>query len=75
MGNSAGATRREAILAFLRDYQAEFGYSPSIREITDAVGLKGTYATRVHLHRLADEGKLRIRAGVSRSIVLEVVDD
>jgi len=62
-------------LAYLRDYWTSHGYSPSVREITDAVGLRGTYATRVHLQRLADEGKIRIGAGVSRSIVLEVSDE
>lgn len=75
MGNSRGATRREAIVAFLAQYQSEFGYAPSVREITEAVGLRSTFATRQHLQQLEDDGRIRLQPGSHRSIVLVEVGD
>lgn len=67
-----GEDRREAILAFVKTYIAEEGYSPSIAEICEAVDVVSPNAVRNHLHKLADEGKIAITPRVARSIrVLE----
>ena len=40
MGRTSG--KREEILEFLREFVAENGYAPSVREIMQAVGLRST---------------------------------
>ena len=60
---------REAILGFIREYQAANGRAPSFREIAAKVGL-GTGTTHYYLHRLEAEGKIEITRGIARGIRL-----
>jgi repressor LexA len=65
-----GEKRREEILAFIRTYSDEHGYSPSIAEIGEAVEIVSPNAVRNHLHKLRDEGKIELTPRVARSIRL-----
>jgi repressor LexA len=51
--------RQRRILTVIRDSALRYGYSPSTREIADAVGLASTSAVARHLRVLEDLGFLR----------------
>lgn len=53
-----GEERRSRILKYIRHYHQQFGYSPSVREIGAAVGLKSTATVARHLKVLESEGVL-----------------
>ena len=42
----------QQILDFIRDFTAENGFAPSIREIGNAVGLQSTASVSYHLRQL-----------------------
>ncbi|MEU8632089.1 transcriptional repressor LexA [Amycolatopsis sp. NPDC048633] len=63
---SALPERQQKILVAIRDWVVGHGYSPSTREIGEAVGLQSTSSVSKHLASLEDKGFLRRGAGVSR---------
>jgi repressor LexA len=67
--NRAGEERRQSILDFHCSFEEGHGYSPSVREIADAVGLKSASTVSYHLTMLQQSGQLihdarRARSGV-----------
>jgi repressor LexA len=60
--------RQQRILATIRDWVREHGYSPSTREIGDAVGLRSSSSVSKHLAALEDKGFLRRGNTMSRPI-------
>lgn len=66
---SSGVKRGE-ILAFLRDFIAENGYAPSVREIMQAVGLRSTASVHYHLNALQEQGAIRVDGTKNRAITL-----
>ena len=65
-----GEKRRRDIVRFIAKYTKRHNCSPTIAEIAEGVGLKSPNATRNHLFRLRDEGKIVMRPGLARSIAL-----
>ncbi len=63
---SALPPRQQRILVTIRDWVVRHGYSPSTREIGDAVGLRSSSSVSKHLASLEDKGFLRRGAAVSR---------
>ncbi|GAA4875161.1 transcriptional repressor LexA [Saccharopolyspora cebuensis] len=63
---SALPPRQQQILAAIRDWVLRYGYSPSTREIGDAVGLRSPSSVARHLARLEEAGYLRRGSGLSR---------
>jgi repressor LexA len=61
----------EKILDFIRDFTAENGFAPSVREIGAAVGLRSTASVTYHLRQLQDKGLLQGAGskGVKRAVV------
>lgn len=51
---------RNEILAFLRTYIAVHGWSPTLSEICDNVGLASPNAARKHLIALQEQGFLKM---------------
>jgi repressor LexA len=60
--------RQQRILLEIRDWVVRHGYSPSTRQLADAVGLKSTSTVSKHLASLEDKGFLRRSDSVSRPI-------
>ncbi|TQM84407.1 SOS-response transcriptional repressor LexA [Saccharothrix saharensis] len=60
--------RQQRILAAIRDWVVRHGYSPSTREIGDAVGLRSSSSVSKHLAALEEKGFLRRGTTVSRPI-------
>jgi len=56
------------ILDFLREYQDDHGYSPSIREIGKHIGVDSTSLVDYYLNQLAEKGYIERDNRVSRSI-------
>jgi repressor LexA len=65
---SALPERQQRILVAIRDWVVQYGYSPSTRELGEAVGLQSTSSVSKHLASLEDKGYLRRGATVSRPI-------
>ena len=64
------SSKREEILEFLRDFSAQNGYAPTVREIMRAVGLKSTATVHYHLSALNDAGIISMDGGKNRTIRL-----
>ncbi|MFB9907725.1 transcriptional repressor LexA [Allokutzneria oryzae] len=64
--------RQQQILLTIRDWVVKHGYSPSTREIGDAVGLRSSSSVSKHLASLEEQGFLRRGATVSRPIDVRV---
>jgi repressor LexA len=60
--------RQQRILATIRDWVQQHGYSPSTREIGEAVGLRSSSSVSKHLAALEDKGFLRRSNTMSRPI-------
>ncbi|MFI9816776.1 transcriptional repressor LexA [Saccharothrix variisporea] len=65
---SALPERQQRILVAIRDWVGEHGYSPSTRQIGDAVGLKSSSSVSKHLAALEDKGFLRRSDTLTRPI-------
>lgn len=59
---SHGIKVREKILAAIISYIEEHGYPPTVREISDMVGLKSTSSTQSHLIRMKADGMIETDA-------------
>jgi len=64
--------RQQRILVAIRDWVGRHGYSPSTRQIGDAVGLRSSSSVSKHLASLEEKGFLRRSATVSRAIDVRV---
>jgi len=60
--------RQQRILLVIRDWVGRHGYSPSVRQIGDAVGLRSSSSVSRHLASLEEKGFVRRGATVSRPI-------
>lgn len=60
--------RHQKILQFLTKFQDENGYSPSIREIGESIGVKSTSLVDYYLKQLEDMGHIDRNSHISRSI-------
>lgn len=58
--------RQRQILTVIRDWVLRHGYSPSTRQIGDAIGLRSTSTVSRHLRDLEDRGFLRRGAAATR---------
>jgi repressor LexA len=65
---SALPERQQRILVVIRDWVVEHGYSPSARQIGDAVGLRSSSSVSKHLAALEDKGFLRRSDTMTRPI-------
>jgi repressor LexA len=68
LDTSSLPSRQQRILLVIRDWVVRHGYSPSVRQIGDAVGLRSSSSVSKHLASLEDKGFLRRGATVSRPI-------
>ncbi|WP_405138384.1 transcriptional repressor LexA [Nocardia sp. NBC_01388] len=66
LDTSTLAPRQQQILCAIRDWVQQHGYSPSTREIGDAVGLKSGSSVSKHLKALEDRGFLARGESVTR---------
>lgn len=60
--------RQRQILVMIRDWVVRYGYSPSTRQIGDAVGLRSSSSVSKHLASLEEKGFLRRSSTMVRPI-------
>jgi repressor LexA len=72
LDTSALPPRQQRILLTIRDWVIRYGYSPSTRQIGDAVGLRSSSSVSKHLTSLEDKGFLRRSTTMSRPIDVRV---
>lgn len=64
------SNKAELIMEYVNDFIQENGYSPSVREIGSAVGLRSTASVSYHLQALQEKGLLQAPAGKGRKRAL-----
>ena len=60
--------KQQQIYDYIRAFQAEHGYPPSVREIGEAVGLSSPSTVHFHLKGLEEAGVITKAAGKTRAI-------
>ena len=60
--------RQEEILNFIQQFQQEYGYPPTLREIGKRFGISSTFGVKRHLDALSKKGYLNILSNASRGI-------
>lgn len=63
-----GDKRREDILQFITDFWTENGYAPTVREVAAGVGLRTPSAAYHHLVQLEQDGYLKWKTTIARSL-------
>lgn len=61
---------QEKVYEYIRDYKSIHGYSPTIREIGSAVGLKSTSSVYEYIKKLKKSGIIKNKAGQPRTLEL-----
>ena len=60
--------RCEEIYAYITEYVAENGHSPTFREVGNAVGLRSSSTVSRYIHRLVDDGRITIDESKPRTL-------
>lgn len=58
------------VYEMIKQHIQDKGYAPTVREITDAVGLSSTSVVHFHLRKLRAMGLIRSAEGLARAITL-----
>lgn len=66
--------RQKDILYAIRTFHEEYGYSPTLTELGERLGIAAKSAVRKHVQALAHEGKIRLTAQRARGIELVDMD-
>lgn len=67
--------RCEEIYAYITEYVAENGHSPTFREVGNAVGLRSSSTVSRYIHRLVDEGRITIDESKPRTLTAAASGD
>lgn len=60
----------EKVLHFIKRYQSENGFPPSVREILNALSIKSTATVHYYLEKLEERGSISRNANKNRAIIL-----
>src|ERR1039457_2613530 len=63
-------SRQRQVLDFISSHHDNYGYPPTLREISHHIGVQGTVSAIHHLQALEKKGFLRRESGSSRGIIL-----
>lgn len=64
------SSKQAEILAYLRQFLANNGYAPSVREICAAVGLRSTSSVHYHLNELKRRGLIEMEYNKNRTVTV-----
>lgn len=65
---STSDKRCDEVFAFITEYVARNGYSPTFREVGKAVGIRSASTISRYIHRLVDEGRISIDQSKPRTL-------
>ena len=60
--------RCDEVYTFITEYITRNGYSPTFREVGDALGLRSSSTISRYIHRLIDEGRISIDESKPRTL-------
>lgn len=61
---------RNEVVEFIRNYQRENGYAPSIREIQEGCGILSSSTVSYIIGSLESEGRVKRVPGVARGLIV-----
>ena len=67
--------KQQKIYDFIRDFSRDYGYPPTVREISEHLGLKSPSTVKFHLDNLRAAGLIQWDGGKTRSITLLEKED
>lgn len=60
--------KKQAVLDFINEYNAAYGYSPTVREICKKLDIKSTASAYYYIEKLTDEGYLSKSPNKNRAV-------
>ncbi len=66
--SDASRAKMQAVLDYINEYNAEFGYSPTVREICSKLNIKSTASAYYYIEKLTDEGLLSKSPNKNRAV-------
>ena len=66
--SDASRAKMQAVLEFINEYNAEYGYAPTVREICAELNIKSTASAYYYLEKLKDEGWLSKSPNKNRAV-------
>ena len=66
--------RQTMVLAVIKQFQNEYGYFPTVREIAEMTGLKSTSTVQRHLDELVKKGFIERNPTCPRTIRVKIGD-
>lgn len=75
MENKQGEVSRKKIYDYIVQYMQEHYYSPTVREISEATGIKSTSTIHAHLLTLDKQGKINLGHGLVRATTIPDMQD
>ena len=66
--SDASRAKMQAVLEFINEYNAEYGYAPTVREICAELNIKSTASAYYYIEKLTDEGYLSKSPNKNRAV-------
>lgn len=66
--SESSKNKMQAVLNFINEYNAEYGYSPTVREICAQLNIKSTASAYYYIEKLTAEGKLSKSPNKNRAV-------
>ena len=66
--SESSKNKMQAVLNFINEYNAEYGYPPTVREICAKLNIKSTASAYYYIEKLTSEGKLSKSPNKSRAV-------
>lgn len=66
--SNASRAKMQAVLDYINEYNAEYGYSPTVREICAKLSIKSTASAYYYIEKLTDEGLLSKSPNKNRAV-------
>lgn len=66
--SESSRNKMQAVLNYINEYNAEYGYSPTVREICSKLNIKSTASAYYYIEKLTDEGLLSKSPNKNRAV-------
>ena len=66
--SESSRNKMQAVLAYINEYNAEYGYSPTVREICAKLNIKSTASAYYYIEKLTDEGLISKSPNKNRAV-------
>lgn len=66
--SESSRNKMQAVLAYINEYNAEYGYSPTVREICAKLNIKSTASAYYYIEKLTDEGFISKSPNKNRAV-------